>query len=319
MTVPALIQPGDRAYGPVTVLGGAEGGRYPDGNSMVVSGADQCLLLDPSLTVFQRGHQLLASAPGGAGDGPSPAAEGIDTVVLSHVHEDHIPGLGHFGQRPVAVHEEDQPALHSLDGLLAAYGYPAVGNEWTDELINDFHVSFRPDAATYADGQCWDLGGGVTMTAVHLPGHTAGHCGLLIEPVGFFYLGDIELTGFGPFYGDASSDLDRFEVSLARCREVHARWYGTFHHKGVIEGREAFLRELDAFAAVIGRRDDAIVAHLDEPRTLDDLARHRFLYRPHVEAPYVFDVERRSAAMHVAKLLRQGRIVEVEPGRYQRA
>ena len=30
------------------------------------------------------------------------------------------------------------------------------------------------------------------------------------------------------------------------------RWYATFHHKGVVEGRAAFVEALDAFAAVIG-------------------------------------------------------------------
>jgi hypothetical protein len=32
----------------------------------------------------------------------------------------------------------------------------------------------------------------------------------------------------------------------------------------------------------------------------------------------VTDVERRSASLHVAKLLRERRVAEVEPGRYQR-
>lgn len=297
------LGPDDRWYGPVLVVTGADGGRYPDGNALVVEGPDARLLLDTSLTVHQRGGVPL----------------GVDAVVMSHVHEDHVPGLHLFRHLDVHVHREDRPALASMAQLLDAYGYPGLEADWSAELERDFHVSFRPDALPYDDGHVWDLGGGRTVTAVHLPGHTSGHCGLLVEPDGFFYLADIELTGFGPYYGDATSSLDRFEASLARCRAVEARWYGTFHHKGVIEGRDAFVRELDAFAAVIARRDAAILAFLSEPRTLDEMARHRFLYRPHVELPFVFHVERRTAEHHVHKLRRQGLVVEAEPGRFQAA
>ncbi|HAF69104.1 MAG TPA: hypothetical protein DCL16_08275, partial [Acidimicrobiaceae bacterium] len=41
--------------GPVTVLTGAERGKYPHGNSMLVRGAHQTILIDPSLTVAERG------------------------------------------------------------------------------------------------------------------------------------------------------------------------------------------------------------------------------------------------------------------------
>ena len=45
-------------------------------------------------------------------------------------------------------------------------------------------------------------------------------------------------------------DLDDFEESLRRVRDEEADFYVTFHHKGVIEGREEFLRLVDSFAAV---------------------------------------------------------------------
>ena len=70
-----------------------------------------------------------------------------------------------------------------------------------------------------------------------------------------FTIGDIELTGFGPYYGDAWSDLSDFELSIERLRHVNAEWWLTFHHKGLIESREKFLAMLDSFAAMIGKRE----------------------------------------------------------------
>ena len=86
-----------------------------------------------------------------------------------------------------------------------------------------------------------------------------------------FFLSDIDLTGFGPYYGDVWSDLDDFEASLERVRDEQAAFYVTFHHKGVIEGREPFVELIDAFTAVIERRHGAMLEFLGEPHSIDDM------------------------------------------------
>src|SRR6185295_8374979 len=107
----------------------------------------------------------------------------------------------------------------------------------------------------YHDGDVFDLGGGVRVRAIHAPGHTRGHSLLHVEPDDVLYLGDIDLSSFGPYYGDAWSSLEDFERTLAMVRAMPARWYATFHHVGVLEGQAAFLERLDRFAAVIVRRE----------------------------------------------------------------
>ncbi len=32
------------------------------------------------------------------------------------------------------------------------------------------------------------------------------------------------------------------EAAMRRCREIDARWYATFHHKGIVEGFEATVQ-----------------------------------------------------------------------------
>jgi glyoxylase-like metal-dependent hydrolase (beta-lactamase superfamily II) len=151
---------------------------------------------------------------------------------------------------------------------------------------------------------------------MHLPGHTRGHSGLITDNV--FFLSDIDLTGFGPYYGDAWSDLDQFDESLHRAREVEAEWYVTFHHKGIIEGRELFVDMIDRFHAVIETRHRAMLDYLTEPRTIEEMMSHRFLYRPHVDYVYADAVETRTAELHVARMLERGEAREVEAQRYQR-
>jgi glyoxylase-like metal-dependent hydrolase (beta-lactamase superfamily II) len=283
----------------VTVLGGERGGKYPDGSSLLVAGDDGALIVDPSLTV--------AAAP---------ELPRVDRVVNSHCHEDHVAGNHRFPDVPWHFHALDLPGIRSLDGMMAIYGFAgAVDAAFRRVVVEDFHWTARPDAVPYADGDVFDLGG-VRVRAIHSPGHTRGHCVLAIEPDGVLYLGDIDLSSFGPYYGDAWSSLDDFVRTLATVRELDARWYATFHHIGVLDGRAAFVERLDRFAAVIADRERRLLEFLATPHSLDEIAAHRFVYRPGDPVAYAEPVERRSMAQHLARLARDGRVQEVERGRW---
>lgn len=285
----------------VSVLMGADRGAYPAGNSLLIEGSAEVALIDPSITVVARGGAPVA----------------VDAVINSHGHEDHVAGNGLFVDSRVHAHHDDLHAVQTLEGLLGVYGFTGEARDrFATSVQEQFHYTERPDARGFGHGHIWDLGG-VDVEAVHLPGHTRGHSGFVVGEVCF--LSDIDLTGFGPYYGDVWSDLEQFEESLAVARAIEAEWYVTFHHKGIVEGRERFLEMIDAFTAVIGRRHQAMLDALVEPHSLDEMAERRFVYRPHVEADYVTLVERRTAELHVQRMVRRGEAAEVEPGRFQRS
>lgn len=285
----------------VSILQGEGLGAYPSGNSVLVRGSGESILIDPSVTVVAKGG----------------APVYVDAVVNSHGHEDHLPGNGLFTDSRVHIHEADLPAAQSLDGLLDIFGFSGdIRAEQAVSFVEELHYTPRPDAQGFTDGHEFDLGD-VKVTAMHLPGHTRGHSGFHIDG-GVFFLSDIDLSGFGPYYGDVWSDLDQFEESLRVVRDVEADYYVTFHQKGVIEGQETFLTMLDKFHSVIGRRHGEMLDFLAEPRTLDQMAEKRFVYRPHVDIPFVATVERRTAELHVERMLTRGEATEVDPGRFQR-
>ena len=299
------VWPGARDLTPrVTVLPGHDASRYPSGTSVLVRGDEATAVIDPSLTVFQSGG---VSVP-------------VHHVVLSHVHEDHIAGLGCFPDATVWAPPDDLIGLRDLDGLMQMYGMSdGPGSElWRRALVDDFQYTARPDARPLPHGATLDLGG-VTLRMEHLPGHTRGHSAVLIDAPGddtVAYVGDIDLSSFGPYYGDAWSDLEAFERSLDRVCQLDARWFVTFHHKGVVDGREAFTSEVRRFATVIDRRDERLLEFLSEPHTLDDIVTHRFIYRPGVDLPFVDNVERRSMGMHLRRLIAAGQVAEPTPGTY---
>ena len=293
----------DRKIGHVTVLFGERTGKYPHGNSLLVQGAGETILIDPSLSVIPRRDALPP----------------IDRLLLSHCHEDHIAANFLFQDIPWHFHDEDLPGIRSLEDMLAIYGFPEpLRSLWKGVLVEQFHFVPSSDAVGFRDGDVFDLGQ-VRIRVIHTPGHTRGHSVFLVEPDDLVYLGDIDLSSFGPYYGEAWSDLEAFERTLEQLRHLQARWFATFHHVGLLEGREAFLARLERFAAVIRDREERLLGFLTEPRTLDEIVEHRFVYRRKDGGIHIESVERRSMAQHVDRLLREGRIREVSPGGYRAA
>ncbi len=291
--------PSPLQIGPVTVWPGFAQGKYPDGNQVMVRGRDSLAVFDTPLI----SNSLDASF------------EAADLVVLGHVHEDHMTGLHRLPHAPVYVHRADVEAARSWEGLARHYGYSQpVLEDLHAKLLREFHYAPRPDAIAYEDGQSWDLGG-TTIRAVHMPGHTAGHSVLLVEPEGIAFIGDIDLSSFGPYYGDATSNLSDFRRTLSRIADLPARVWITSHHKGVIDSRDEFLALLKAFTARLDAREQRILDLLHErPRTLDELVVARVVYRPEARELWIDGAERRSIGQHLTELQASGRVSQEGDG-----
>ncbi|HEY0877317.1 MAG TPA: MBL fold metallo-hydrolase [Zeimonas sp.] len=288
-------------FGRVRVFFGEKNGKYPDGNQVIVRGTDTRAAFDTPLVANRIGEEL----------------ESAELVVLGHVHEDHMAGLHRLPHARVFAHESDVEAARSWSGLAAHYGLSGpVVEAMHDKIRREFHYAPRPDAIGYRDGEVWELGA-VRVRAVHMPGHTAGHCVLVVEPEGVAFIGDIDLSGFGPYYGDASSDLGAFRRTLARLPELDASVWITSHHRGAYADRAAFLDALRAYAAKIDERGERLVEMVrDRPRTLEELAQSRLLYPEDYDEVWILDAERRTIVQHLEELAAQRRVAIDDENRY---
>jgi glyoxylase-like metal-dependent hydrolase (beta-lactamase superfamily II) len=289
-------------FGRVTVFFGEKNGKYPDANQVIVRGSDTQAAFDTPVVANHIGPEFDSS----------------DLVILGHVHEDHMAALHRLPKAPVHVHEADLAAAQSWEGLRAAYG---SDESYVDEMLlrfqRDFFYAPRPDAIGYKDGAVWQLGGS-RVRAFHMPGHTAGHCALLVEPEGVAFIGDIDLTGFGPYYGDASSSLSDFRQTLKRVADIPAKVWVTSHHRGVYTDREKFLRDLAAYTRTLDAREQRLLDLLREsPKTLAQLVECRLLYPPGHQELWVVDAETRSILSHLDEMLASGRVQVKESGVYR--
>ena len=163
----------------------------------------------------------------------------VTGVFLSHFHEDHQKYNHLFPQAHFYGPLLEEEAFFSLDAVFRFMGItdPDFRDYWRRTLIQDFH--FRPPAhfTPYFPGQLFQLGE-VTLEIIPAPGHTPGHSCFHFPRQQVLFLADVDLTPFGPWYGDAASDLTAFEATLNDLRAFPARTYLTAHEQGIFSAPE---------------------------------------------------------------------------------
>jgi hypothetical protein len=124
----------------------------------------------------------------------------------------------------------------------------------------------------------------------------------------------VDLTPFGPWYGDAASNLAAFETTLNDLRAFSAQTYLTAHEQGIFSPAE-FQAGLAAFHRVIARREARLLEALTAPQSLSELVARRLIYGKEKAPRFVYDhMEGQMAAKHLDRLLGQGLITRTPAG-----
>jgi hydroxyacylglutathione hydrolase len=242
---------------------------------------------------------------------------GVDRVWLSHWHEDHIADLDLFDDVPLWVSEADAAPLSDIELFLDAYGMGGdFRDEWRNTMKHQFHFKPRTPERFLKPGETLDLGN-VTVDVISTPGHTPGHLSFFFREPNVLFLGDYDLTRFGPWYGDRDSNLDEVMASVEILKQMSAEVWLACHETGVFEKEPGDL--WDDYIGVVSRREQRLLELLDSPKDLEQIIDAGIVYnRPGAREPFFRFGEAAIMAKHLERNIRKGVILH-QNGCYVRA
>jgi glyoxylase-like metal-dependent hydrolase (beta-lactamase superfamily II) len=220
-----------------------------------------------------------------------------------------------FDDLPLWISQEDSPPLADIETFLDWYDMddPAYREHWRTVLAAQFHLRARTPTGFLKGGDRIDLGS-VTVEVIHTPGHTPGHMAFFFEEPQAMFLGDYDLTRFGPWYGDRYSSIQGTVDSVTTLRQRDARVWLAGHEAGVFQERPDDL--WDPYLAVIWERERKLLDLLREPRTMEEVVNAWIVYgRPRDPKPFFEFGEKAIMGKHLQLLMKQGRVIG-EDGRF---
>lgn len=244
---------------------------------------------------------------------------GVDLVLYTHFHTDHTHGHELFDHSTRAIHPLDYPPLSSREDYIYFQG-----RQLWEKLVGGSKLSSvrtkqkRPDADLpnlshrvksierfLQDEEVIDLGR-TRATVVHTPGHTPGHCSFFFEKEGVLFTGDIDMTEFGPWYGEYLSNVDDFISSIEKIKALKPGVLISPHRRLITEN---IVGELDKYLEKLLIRERRILDILREPTTLSKLADCNIIYPRHENVFSLF-WEKMMLLKHLERLEQLGLVVQ---------
>ncbi len=194
----------------------------------------------------------------------------LSMILCTHSHPDHSPGAFMLQRR-----------LADAGVDVRIHGLPSAATAAE-------HSQFVPDEPI-ADGARFDAAG-VTIRAIHTPGHAANHVCFFIEEDRLLFSGDHILSGSTTIVGPPDGDMRDYLASLARLDALGAAFILPAHGhvigspaRAIAEltrhrlGREA--KVLDAIRRLPGEGLERLVAvaYDDTPREVHGIAQRSLL------------------------------------------
>jgi glyoxylase-like metal-dependent hydrolase (beta-lactamase superfamily II) len=237
---------------------------------------------------------------------------GLDLVLNSHSHLDHTAGncIVPSGTEIMVPVEGKETISRAELMALRFVGEPLAG-VWmaTYPPLTGFRdFTFH---STYSHGEELSTGT-MRFIAMHTPGHLNDHY-CLWEPDQRIFIGfDIDLSPFGPWYGNLECDIGRFKKSLQKIMHMPAETYLSSHARPL---RNQYIsKRLMAYASFFEERDRQILGLLSSgrPRGLQELVKQSPFYEADHSRPdkLLWFGEEQMVLKHLEGLTERGLVVK---------
>jgi len=292
----------EKSFGPIRVIFGKNEGRYPYCHSLFIEEAG--VIIDPASD-----REVLEDLR---------SRGRVNSVWLSHFHEDHITELDVFEGLPIWISKRDAPPMSGMSVFLDWYGIDDLDQReyWQQFMEQQFRYRPRKPSRFFQDGEVIDLGS-EQVEVIPTPGHTPGNLSFLFKRSEILFLGDYDLTSFGPWYGDRYSSIEDTIASIHRLRDIPAKVWLTSHEAGVFTSKPGPL--WNRYEAVIFERERKILAFLKQRHTFSEIRNAWICYgRPREPKMFFEFAEGALVAKHLEYLLKRG-LVQRQGEHYVRA
>ena len=150
-----------------------------------------------------------------------------------------------------------------------------------------------------------------SVDIIHLAGHSPGHCGLYEPDSQVLFIGDIDLSKFGPWYGWRNADIQSFRQSLVKLEDFiennEISWIIP-SHTAPIEDKQECLTRLENYSKVFDERKGRIIEFITQKQkdgtTIEEITIQSFIYQgKKSDPPFIFETFERFMVEHHLKEL----------------
>ncbi len=242
-----------------------------------------------------------------------------DIILHTHGHHDHYFYNHCFPHSKIYMHKADHAIAQSSSSYLHFFGIEPLGqnSQLNSRFLKATQYLTTPIHDTIEDKQSLDLGS-TRLEMLHLPGHSAGHCGFLFPDQGFVFSGDIDLSAFGPWYGNMNCTIKDFLQTMDRLIALKPEYIITGHGEGIV--KEKVIPRLTAYRDIIYSREKRILDLIKNGHhTLEEMAAKCPIYKkiPQPQAIY-YIYEQVMILVHLGHLEELGIIYQEPTGYYLR-
>jgi hydroxyacylglutathione hydrolase len=269
------------SFGKISVIWGDKNSLFPYCNTLFVDGKVRAVI-DPGSS-----STILAEL----------AERGVDQVINSHFHFDHIRFNHLFPNADIVVHEYDKEAMSDKSKFAVKYSAARIeGMSWVERLVSvlngeirepegsscfaydpEFYRGIGRVSGTYEGDRDMSLGDEY-LEVIHTPGHADSMCCFFFPSESLCYVSDYNvLTEWGPWYGGEDSDIGQMIRSADKVRSVKADYFVSAHDRAVLS-RSEFLHHLERFLRRVEQRNRTITTLIAKGLSFQELISKGLFY-----------------------------------------